>query len=352
MPKGTYIKLTKRKFTRRRARPKAKSVAKIAKQVVDKTLAKRVELKYMNTQEIRGQEPYYPTNVENKNFSCVGFSSNTNINTVGGSMQYPAGHDLTELRMTQPFHSGSSPSELRKYAIEGREVSPRVARTKFVITRDVSEMQAAITSRSGHTDNRLPPFEQVMPGRVALGCPVRCRMIQVVPIMASGTNKTPQPEEDLFLDTYGTAMGVDSGGIDNYDILTCPVNTRRYSVEKDTQFTINNPFNINWVPVHQGDPPGSNNDLLTAYQPQLANNSRYAQKTITCNYQLSARKNGKMFYDDPNTALNATSGHRRTYTFFHFVYVGGDEFTGTDYEIHAPKDLRIDTYSVSKFSDM
>jgi hypothetical protein len=329
---------------------------KIAKQVVKSELKKTVELKYMDTVEFRGQQPYLPPNPSARKFSCVGFSTSKNGNSVGGEIQYPAGHGIEELEMLRPFHTSASPSNLRKYAIDGREINPIQAQTKYVITRDISEMKATLTVPvTGQNDNRLPPFTQVMPGKVALGCPVVCRMIEVIPSLSSGINKDVRPADDLFLDTYGTSMGVDTVGIDNYDILTCKVNKRRYKVKKDIKFQIQNPFNVNWVPVHQADPPGSSgggNTIITAYQPQLANNSRFAQKFITSNYQLSQRKGGKIFYDDPNIDENATAGHQRTYTFFHFVYVGGDDVTGSDYEVHAPLDIRIDTHSISKFSDM
>lgn len=345
--------MTKPKYTRKKKTTNKKQVEAIAKQVVTRQLKKEVELKYFDSAEWRNIVPFY---LAGNKFSCVGFSSTNNTQPDGGAYQYPTGHNIYQLQCLNPFKSNSIDPEKRNYAIEGRECNPLSALTHFVLSRDPAVNQQVLTLPiTQNQENKQPPFNQVTPLDVAMNCPVICRMVRVVPNLASGINTEPDPAEDLFLNRYGDPQGVNGTEIDEVDVMNWRINKRRYTVVTDTKFKLNNPYSISWTASSQSDVAVSQvSELKTHFMANVTPNGDYCQRTFKCYDQLAQRKGGKVFYEDPNAAqvTNATSGHRRTYTLFHFMYQGADSVTGTAWNKKAPIDLYIDTNTLSRFTDM
>jgi hypothetical protein len=102
------------------------------------------------------------------------------------------------------------------------------------------------------------------------------------------------------------------------DARYAKVNKKLYSVESDTQFTL------------------QQNNIISPSVFHNDNTNQITQKTgasfrhITCPFQLSARKNGKLFYEEGQQTLanNPTSGIKRTIVVFHFWYENGHLLLG------------------------
>jgi hypothetical protein len=330
-------KTTRRAPKRRMTKPKSLQVAKIAKQVVTRELKKKTELKFFDSNEFRAIQPQP---VVGSKFSCIGFSSTDIVQPDSGVYQYPAGTNITALKCLQPFKSNDTDTELRKYILNGRECNPITARCKYVLNRTVAQNVNDL--------NDSPPPTQGLGDNICNNFPVLCRVITVVPKLASSINTECNPSEDLFMTRYGTPTGVDKLDIDNIDIMVHPVNKRRYHVKQDFKFKLQTPFAISWT----ANNPDEDRPYLTTTTP----NNDYCQRLVNTYYQLAERKGGKVFYVDPNvsTCANATSGHQRTYTLFHFQYMSIDSFASTtqlNAEDLCPTDLAIDVNTVSRFTD-
>lgn len=325
----------KKRTFRKRKNPKV--IQKIAKQVVTRELKKKTELKFFDSNEFR---EITPVAVVGSKFSCIGFSSTDITQPDGGAYQYPAGTNITALKCLQPFKSNDGDVALRKYQLAGRECNPISARVNYVINRDVAVNENALGSD--------PPPNQGLGANICHSFPVMCRIITVVPKLASSINTECDPAVDLFLNRYGTPTGVDKLDIDNIDVMVHPINRRRYNVKSDFKIKLQTPFSVSWT----ANNPGEDRPYLVNTTP----NNDYCQRVIRQFYQLADKKGGKVFYLDPNasTTTNATSGHQRTYTLLHFQYASVDGFSGSS-QVSAtdlcPTDLSIDVNSISRFTD-
>lgn len=327
MAKGK--KPLKRKATSKTTK---KQVTAIAKSVVEREAKKKVELKFFDVQEHRSKTPRI---VVGAHYSVLGFSSTNNDNAQGGVLQYPNGLDMYKLSGMNPFKGNSNPSYVRKYAIEGRYCNPLSMKIKWNINIDPKINPIGIDAISRD---------------VAKNGPVLCRMIQVVPKKFAGSLGTePNPAVDLFTNKYGTAVGVDTLETDQMDVMSCPVNTRRYKKERDIKFVVKPPWIANYVPTN------TNDTGVTEYLAQIMPNNGTPEKRLTTYNQLAAKKGGKVYYEDPNlsTTINPTSGHQRTYTLFHFQYLAARTFTDSagGYSPGAPDNLYIDCNPLSRFTD-
>jgi hypothetical protein len=333
---GRFRKITKRKFTRKKnAQHKKTTVAKIAKQVVHKELKKKTELKFFDSNEFRDLNPVA---VVGSKISVFGFSSTDIVQPDGGAYQYPTGTNMTPLKCLQPFKSSSSDTQFRRYLLDGRECNPITAQAKFVLRRDVAKNENSL--------NASPPPTQGLGDNIMNNFPVICRVISVIPKLASSINTECDPAKDLFLNRYGSPCGVDTLDVDNIDVLVHPVNKRRYIVQQDFKMKLQNPFAVSWT--------ANNADEDRPYLVQTTPNNDYSERIVKTFYQLAQRKGGKVFYEDPNASLtaNATSGHRRTYTLFHFQHAGEIVSTQVSSEAKCPTDIVIDVNTISRFTDM
>lgn len=330
-------KTTKRAYKRRMTKPKQSQVAKIAKSIVKTEMKKKTELKFFDSNEHRGIQPQA---VVGSKLSCIGFSSTDVVQPDSGVYQYPVGTNIVSLKCLQPFKSNDADVKLRRYQLDGRECNPITARAKYVLNRTVAQNVNDL--------NDTPPPTQGLGDNICNNFPVLCRVIQVVPKLASSINTEANPAEDLFLNRYGTPTGVDKLDIDNIDVMVHPINKRRYKIQQDFKFKLQTPFAISWTANNEGE----DRPYLTSTTP----NNDYCQRLVNSYYQLADRKGGKVFYLDPNVSscANATSGHQRTYTLFHFQYMSIDSFASTtqlNAEDLCPTDLSIDVNTISRFTD-
>ncbi len=91
------------------------------------------------------------------------------------------------------------------------------------------------------------------------------------------------------------------------------------------------------------------------YSPFISNTNGNCEKYFTTYDQLTAKKNGTVYYADPKSVgtNNATTGNKRSYYFWHFAFQGADAITG-DGEDRAkgPLDVVIDLVNTTKFIDV
>jgi hypothetical protein len=150
--------------------------------------------------------------------------------------------------------------------------------------------------------------------------PVRCRMIRVIPKLQAGITTLIDPTSDLFINQYGIAYSPESSDFSYSDIHFARVNRRRYTVLQDTQFTLESP-------VTQEFTTGLDDDselirMATVHRSPRGNPT----KQMVTRHQLQASNSKPLFYNKPQDAntVNATTGHRREYIFFHFWYEAAD----------------------------
>ena len=339
-PKGKPKRIRVRKSNAGLNKKQKAEATALAKQAV-KTMA---EAKYMNNNDenLQIQIPHLITN--NKLISCIGYSTTVNAQPDGGSFQYPNGYDIKEMMCLRPFFDTTTYEDLRQYAPDGKEIRPISCRTRWRLDRDFTK----ITAQFRNVDAGDDPA----PADTGLAMPILCRMIRVNPILTS-TSTECNPAEDLFLNSYGQANGVDgvnASGESTFreeELLFSRVNTRRYKVIQDKKFVLQPGAVVNWT--------GAANQ--TSGRAGIANvtpSYKKCEKYLNTSHMLTSRKNGKCFYEDPNesTTTNATTGNKREYCFFHFMRQGSTLLTGEGSAIDAPLDINISTTNVTKFIDV
>jgi len=163
-----------------------------------------------------------------------------------------------------------------------------------------------------------------------------------------GTAEVLNPNLDLFLDyRTGVPMGIDSSDFDRLQCRYGKINSKKYTKLSDTMFTIN-----------------QNNIITPLIHPRTAGNSTdmFSQKNgsaikhITVPFQLSQRKNGKLYYEDPNgtsTLETFNSGGQRQLVLIHSWFENGHDLLGATDQPLAPtsEDLQIKHKCCSAFVD-
>lgn len=346
---GKVIKRGKRFAKKPLSKPQRAEVSKIAQA----TISKVAEDKYMNSQRHIGVKPVQST-IGGTRVSVIGFSSSLTNTANGGQLHY--GYDansslepIKEQKMLRPFVPATGNAQTDNYALEGRECKPKSAQCKWRFSRNISEMLTAVT-RNNYYD------QEPVPLNLAQNLPIICRMVQVVPKQTQ-TNVLCDPKEDLFLDNYNNATGIDVGTFDDTEILTYRINKRRYTVVKDNFFRLQNGLTVQWQrAILNAGSPGSTSPSRAMLQPSITNTNANCEKVITTYPQLTMKKHGSVFYDTPATSqLEAPSaGHKRTFTLLHFMYAGAESYF--DDEALAfptyPTDLRISASPIVKFTDV
>ncbi len=244
-----------------------------------------------------------------KQVSVIGYSSTVNTTPDGTTIKYGP-QNLEPLFMARPFqwvekNDASYNANLTPQSMNGQYILPKVARTNFSIER----------VRYINDDGGQTPVGQI-DALAGFTLPICCRMIKFTFKNTAGTTVIQNPNVDLFLDQHSNPIGIDSSatadtnGFDRMDARYAKVNKKLYSVESDTQFTLqqNNIFTHN-----QGSGGNTETEIVTA---KAGSSFRH----ITCPFQLSARKNGKLFYEGGKQTLvdNPTSGIKRTIVAYHF----------------------------------
>lgn len=267
-----------------------------------------------------------------KQVSVIGYSSTVNTTPDGSILKYGP-QNLESLFLARPFQwvdkdDASFNSNLTPQSMNGQYVLPKVARTNFSIER----VRYAVDDGSDLAAGELDPLS-------GFTLPICCRMIKFTFKNTAGTTVIQNPNVDLFLDQHSNPIGIDSSatadtnGFDRMDARYAKVNKKLYNVESDTQFTL------------------QQNNILTPNQVTSAKSSEIVtQKSgasfrhVTCPFQLSARKNSKLFYEGGKQTLvdNPTSGIKRTIVAYHFWYENGHLLLGGTGQPLAPGSINED----------
>ena len=290
-----------------------------------------------------------------KQVSVIGYSSTLNTLADASVIKYGP-QNLIEMKLARPhqWHLETDVdynSDLNPMSMNGQYVIPKVARTNFSVER-VAYVVHNGTGTGVNTPDPLAGFS----------LPITCRMLKIQYKNVSGTNVIQNINVDLFVDQFLNPFGIDSptseahGGFDRLDCQYAKVNKKLYKVLEDKQFTIQQ---NNILTPNQGSGGNTETEIFTQ-------KSGMSNKDITMNYQLSARKGGKLFYEGgkQQATNNPTSGVQRTLTLFHFFYRNGHTLLGATNQClapgsinvagdaaHAQPDIQIKTRSMASFVD-
>lgn len=340
--------------TRRKPKGLSKTERTQVKKIAAATISDVAEDKYMNCQRYIGVKPVAST-IGPTRVSVLGFSSSLTNTANGGQLYY--GYDnnnvavnMNEQKMLRPFVPATGSAQTDAYGVVGRECKPKSARCKWRFSRDISEMLDN-TSASGYNTQEYEPSLDL-----CQNLPIICRMIQVTPKQTQ-TNVLCDPRYDVFLDDKNNSTGVDTGDFDDTELLTYRINRRRYNVVGDKFFRIQNGLTFQWqrsILSHGGD--GANSQTRMVLQPLITNTNPNCEKLITTYPQLTMKKHGSVFYDEPEvSSLEAPSaGHKRTFTLLHFMYAGAEVFLDREAtaEPTFPTDIKVSASPLVKFTDV
>ncbi|AXH74671.1 MAG: putative capsid protein [Circoviridae sp.] len=320
---------------------KISNVKAIARKEAESVIKVKAEKKYMDSNNaLHGLSPTRPTG--NDYLSCIAFSTTTNEDPQGTPMVY-GGQQVKEMLCLKPFQSNNADQDLQLFTPIGKRLQPVSCKSRWRINRNFARIDPI-----NHSSGAVPDF----PVSLAENCPVICRMIRVQPKIEAGTETEVSPADDLFQDTYGRAIGVDNTDFTEAEMLAYRVNKRKYKVLEDKNFIIRPPLTLQY----QASPANVSGTFSEAiYTPLVSNTNGNCEKYMTTYDQLSVKKNGSVFYTDPSVASTntATTGHKRSYYFFHFAYQGADQITGDGADrAKGPIDIVVDLVNVTKFIDI
>ena len=214
---------------------------------------------------------------------------------------------------------------------------PKIARVAFSVERVYNAINYV-------ADPSNPPD---LAGR---NLPITMRVIKVAFKTQVGTAEVLDPNTDLFLDyRTGIQTGIDSSGFDRLQCRYGKINSKKYTKLSDTMFTINQ-NNIITPQFHTATAGGE------AIPAAFYTKSGAAIKHMVVPFQLSQRKNGKLYYDDVGSATEPdtfTSGGQRQMLLIHAWYENGHDLLGGTDQPTAPtsEDLQIKHLCQSAFVD-
>ena len=298
---------------------KVSNVKAIARKEAESVIKVKAEKKYMDSNNaLHGLSPTRPTG--NDYLSCIGFSTTTNEDPDGAVMAY-GGQQVKEMECLKPFQSNNADQDLQLFTPIGKRIQPVSCKTRWRINRNFARIDPTFD-----VGTNVPEW----PVSLAENCPVICRMIRVQPRIEAGTETEISPADDLFVDTYGRSIGVDNTDFTEAEMLAYRVNKRKYKVIEDKNFILRPPLTLQYM-------PSLNTTNVAVYTPMVSNTNGNCEKYMTTYDQLTSKRNSSVFYKDPSvtTTNTATTGHKRSYYFYHFAYQGADQITGDGAE---PKD--------------
>jgi len=303
------------------AKRQASVKSKNAKQAYDAATMAVMDMreeKYFDVSADLQSYPQAPTEGP-KRVSVLAFATTSNLEqgTTTGVVETYCGHNIQNLNMLRPFHTTKSdgsatPANLLPYMIDGKHVFPTKNSVSWQINRNY-----AIVGPTFAPDASLYKLANIE------NClAVRCRVIRVTPKIAPGVTTAIAPTTDLFLDQHGLPYSPSSSDFSYSDAEFASVNRRKYTVLQDSSFTLTNPL----VQFSEASMPDTTRlTQIPVMQPQ----GSHTKKMVT-RHQLSAKKGGAVFYNDPAAEVNATTGHRREYVFMHFWFENSDGGKHTD----------------------
>jgi hypothetical protein len=338
------IKVSKAKMAEFKAKARAKRAArsglnktekKQTKAIVESAIKKEHTLKYFDVDTTATANVPATSAQANtlKQISVIGYSSTTNENNAGETQSYGS-QAFVPLFLARPFKENNPSSELATNALNGQYILPKMAKTQFSMERVRYNVQAD-TGEIVDTD-------------MAESLPVHYRIIKVEIKAQQGTQEVVNPSNDLFLDQHGLPIGIDQPNFDRLVIKYAPINTKKYTKKSDIQGTL---FQNNIItPASSGAPaPATMTDIVTQ-------KNGASEKYFTVPFQLSARKNGKLFYQDPqqsSAVQTFTSGGKRTLLLCHFWFGCGHNLLGGTNQPQAPSgnSIQIKHKAMAAFVD-
>jgi hypothetical protein len=312
-----------------------------------------IEKKYMNTQASFNVTPLIskPTS----RVSVLAFSNT--VNTVGqgldaivlnygidGSDPIADAVPMRELKMLRPFTSTSGSAQTDNYAIEGRKCMPVSASCKWRLSRDIGKILSGIQTTAWNENLGAPNGLQH-------NLPIICRMVRVTPRLLQ-TNVTCNPEEDLFVNEYNNATGVQTNSFDDLELLTYRINKRRYEVIEDKFFRIQNGLTVSYQRAIKVS--NNANPSVAMLQPFITNTNANCEKIVNTSHRVTQTKGKPVFYDIPDgSALqSATTGAKREYILFHYMYAGAETYLDNEGVVDkAPLDIKLSAIPMVKFTD-
>lgn len=323
------------------------------KALAKSTITAQVEKKYMNTLSAYNVNPLISKPASR--VSVLAFANTTNIVGQGlGGLALNYGIDgpdpiadaveMRELKMLRPFTSTTGNQQTDNYAIEGRECKPVSASCKWRLSRDIGKIPSGLETTNWNSQLGIPNGLQH-------NLPIICRMIRVSPKLVQ-TNVICDPENDLFVGTFNSHIGVASSAFDDLELLTYRVNKRRYEVHEDKFFRIQNGLTIQYQRSTFRDE--NTNFSAGMLQPFISNTNANCEKVLTTRHRLTSKKNSSIFYDIPDgSALQtATTGAKKEYILFHWIYAGAETYLDNEgVTDKAPLDLKLSAIPMTKFTD-
>jgi hypothetical protein len=322
----------KRKARRYTKKGLTKVEEKQTKQIVKNAIKKEHTLKYFNSDDTATAAAPNTSTVGSalKQVSVLGYSSTTAKNDQGVTQKYGS-QDIIPFFLAKPFREDEGDTVLRENAPNGNTVAPKIAKASFSVERVNYSVPLSTTSAAdsgaGHS------------------LPITIRMIKIAFKTQVGTAEVLNPNLDLFLNyRTGVPTGIDQNDFDRLQCRYGKINSKKYTKLSDTMFTINQNNII--APREVGTDRTSTFD----------NKAGSAIKHLTVPFQLSQRKNGKLYFEDPNgtsTLDTFTSGGQRQLVLIHAWFENGHDLLGGTDQATAPtsEDLQIKHKCCSAFVD-
>lgn len=352
----------KKPFYRKKTKYVKKSKCQTKKDVVaivKKTINVVAEKKFMETEPHFGLQPRV-ARAGGSRISVLGFVNT--INSVGTGLNQAnltygvldqasvptVGSLMKELKMLRPFTASTGTTQTKQYAIEGRECMPVSASCKWRLSRDIAKMVSGL--ETGNWNSNIGA-----PNGLQNNLPILCRMIRVSPKLTQ-INQLCDPEQDLFLSPYSNALGVASNDMEEMEMMTWPINRRRYNVIADNKFKIQNGLTVSYQRGTFRDE--DDNFSASMLQPTITNTNANCEKFLTTGHILTQTKGKPVFYDqpelgDPTPVETATAGQRKEYILYHFMYMGAETYLNNEgVTMKAPIDLKVSAIPTVKFTDV
>jgi len=335
------VKVTGKRLKVRIRKPKKgglnKTEKKQTKQIVKAAIKKEHVLKYFNSSSTDGAAATVPaitTVGNNKEVSVVAFSSTTEFNNAGAAVKFGP-QDYVPLHLARPFKENNADESLNAQALNGQYCLPKRATTTFSIER--------VAYAVPDDDEGFGPKD-----KAAHSLPIYYRIIKVGVKAQQGNAIVIDPNTDIMVDSFGQPYGPNSDNFNRLNMRMSPINTKKYTKIMDITGTLN-----------------QNNIMTPVIHPRTAGNATemYTQKNgaslkhMTIPFMLSQRKNGKLFYDQPQQAGTGpstfTSGGKRELVLCFFTFENGHNLLGGTDQLKAPlgDDIQIKFKSTSAFVD-
>ena len=322
---------------KKRGRPKKQSGLNKTEVKQVSTLAKRVvnkmaETKYFNVSGFKHSKPLYYARANVKNIGVRGYSTCENKNSQGTRIAY--GRDtasgnveyLDELNMNRCFSNSSGSDYYKSQAIEGAYVAPSFQQSTFVLERETAY---TVAEASEYNSLKCAPYY--------------VRIIRVSPRASKFSTIDVDPQNDLFVDEFGEATGINIPGFSTHQLMTLKLNGRKYKIISDKSCIMVPPMIMNNVATGQSD-----TDPLTEVNGNVAQyNTKGAFRTMSFRHNIGK----KLFFERGAEAeANSTTGQTNEFVLFHTCHIGLN--THASPNSYDATDMLISTKSVSTFKDI